>query len=153
MTTGTFSTYLFFNDSIFVYFSRLWKKYLTPTLSGFEIFNDATLIIRNWLFFELFVVIFHYQNINDNFPHFLGKLFSLKSYFDKDPNCQYFRIEKIRALDQNSNMLFLRNEFSKIFDDLFTMTELTELTHIYDLTFVTFWNLLALKRSLQNNSC
>ena len=63
--------------------------------------------LRNWLFF---VVIFHYQNINDNFHHFL------------------------RALDQNSNMLFLRNEFSKIFEDLFMMTQFTEIAQIFDLT-------------------
>ena len=32
----------------------------------------------------------------------------------------------LSSLDQNSNMAFLRNEFSKIFEDLLTMT------HIYD---------------------
>ena len=31
-------------------------------------------------------------------------------------------------------MPFLRNKFSKVFEDLFAMTELTEMTHIYDHT-------------------
>ena len=26
-----------------------WARFLTPTLSGFEILNDVTLIIKNWL--------------------------------------------------------------------------------------------------------
>ena len=41
-------------------------------------------------------------------------------------------METISALDPNSNMPFLRNEFSKIFEDLFTMREFTEMTHIHD---------------------
>ena len=36
------------------------------------------------------------------------------------------------ASDQNSNMPLLRNDFSKIFEDLFTMTWFAKLTHIYD---------------------
>ena len=31
-------------------------------------------------------------------------------------------------------MPFLRNEFSKIFEDFFTMTQFTEMTHIFDQT-------------------
>ena len=38
------------------------------------------------------------------------------------------------ASDQNSNMPFLRNEFSKIFEDLFTMTLFSKMTQIYDQT-------------------
>ena len=38
------------------------------------------------------------------------------------------------ASDQNSNKLFLRNAFSQIFEDLFTMTLFTKITHIYDQT-------------------
>ena len=41
------------------------------------------------------------------------------------------------ASDQNSNMPFLRilrNEFSKIFEDLFTMTKFTKITDIHDQT-------------------
>ena len=40
----------------------------------------------------------------------------------------------MRASDQNSNMPFLRNEFSKIFEDFFTMALFSEMTHIYDLS-------------------
>ena len=36
------------------------------------------------------------------------------------------------APNRNSNMLFLRNEFPKTFEDLFTMTKLTKITPIYD---------------------
>ena len=36
------------------------------------------------------------------------------------------------ASDQNSNMPFLRNEFSKVFEDLFTMTLFRKMAHIYD---------------------
>ena len=36
--------------------------------------------------------------------------------------------------DQNSNKPFLRNEFSKISDDLITMTYLTEMNDIYGQT-------------------
>ena len=36
------------------------------------------------------------------------------------------------ALEQNSDMPFLRNEFTKIFDGLFTMTWLTKITDIND---------------------
>ena len=38
----------------------------------------------------------------------------------------------ISASDQNSNMPFSRNEFSKIFEDFFTMIFFTNMTHIYD---------------------
>ena len=38
------------------------------------------------------------------------------------------------ALDKNSNMPFLRNEFSKMFDALFTTTIFKEITHVYDQT-------------------
>ena len=38
------------------------------------------------------------------------------------------------ASDQKSNMPVLRNEFSKIFVDLFTKTLFTKMTHIYDQT-------------------
>ena len=38
------------------------------------------------------------------------------------------------ASDQNSYMPFLRNEISKIFEDLFTMTLLSKMTHNNDPT-------------------
>ena len=41
-----------------------------------------------------------------------------------------FEKETLSASHLNSNMSFLRNEFSKIFEDLFTMTLLTEMAHI-----------------------
>ena len=42
------------------------------------------------------------------------------------------KLETISASDQNFDMSFLRNEFSKIFEDLFVMTLFTEMTNIYD---------------------
>ena len=47
---------------------------------------------------------------------------------------EYIKIDTMSASDQISNMPFLRNEFSKIFQDLFTMTLFTKMTHIYDQT-------------------
>ena len=38
------------------------------------------------------------------------------------------------ASDQNSNMPFLRNEISKIFEDLLTMSYFTKMTLIYGRT-------------------
>ena len=52
---------------------------------------------------------------------FLRKLFS--------------KIELISGVDRNSNMLLLRNEFSKIFEDLLTMTWfIHKMPQIYDQT-------------------
>ena len=69
------------------------------------------------------------------------------------------------ALDKNSNMPFLRNEFSKIFQERFTFTKFSKMKIIYDqtkilkikakdlnLTMVTFWNLLAVKCPLEHYS-
>ena len=42
--------------------------------------------------------------------------------------------ETMSASDQNSKMPFLRNEFSKIFEDLFTVTLFTKMIHFYDQT-------------------
>ena len=36
------------------------------------------------------------------------------------------------AYDPNSNMTFLRNEFSKIFVELLTMTKFSKMTHNFD---------------------
>ena len=55
------------------------------------------------------------------------------------------------ASDQNSNMTFLRNDFFFIFEDLFTTTLLTKMTHINDQT-KTFGNLLPVKCLLENYS-
>ena len=38
------------------------------------------------------------------------------------------------ALDKNSNMPFLRNEFSKIFQERFTFTKFSKMKIIYDQT-------------------
>ena len=44
------------------------KFYLTPTLSGFVIVNDSTLIIENWLVLETsFMILILLKNKNDNF--------------------------------------------------------------------------------------
>ena len=40
-------------------------------------------------------------------------------------NSKVIKIETISALDQQSDMPFLRNELSKIFEDLFKMSLLT----------------------------
>ena len=56
---------------------KIWSwasKYLTPTLSGFEIFK----IIQNWSVFRLFSNIFHHlifflKNVNNNFRNFTRK--------------------------------------------------------------------------------
>ena len=42
--------------------------------------------------------------------------------------------EAISASDQNSNMPFLRNEFPKLFEDLFAKTLFTKINHFYDQT-------------------
>ena len=42
---------------------------------------------------------------------------------------EYFKIETISAFYQNSNMPFLRNEFSKIFEELSTMMLFSEITY------------------------
>ena len=38
------------------------------------------------------------------------------------------------ALNQNSNMPFLRNKFSKIFEERFTITKFWKIMKIYDQT-------------------
>ena len=43
------------------------QSWLTPTLSGFEIFNDATLIIQNWLLSRIFVNILHHPNFIEDY--------------------------------------------------------------------------------------
>ena len=47
---------------------------------------------------------------------------------------ELIQIEAISAIDQNSNMPFLRYEFSKIFGELFTITEFTMINYIYNQT-------------------
>ena len=44
------------------------------------------------------------------------------------------KIEKLNALDPNSSEPFLRNEFLKIFEQIFMMTLFVGMTHIYDRT-------------------
>ena len=44
------------------------------------------------------------------------------------------KIKTISALDQNSNMPFLRNEFLEIFEDLFTIAWFSKMKIIYDQT-------------------
>ena len=44
------------------------------------------------------------------------------------------KTETIDASDENSNMPLLRKEFSKIFEDLFTITFFKAMTNIYDRT-------------------
>lgn len=47
---------------------------------------------------------------------------------------EIFIIETMSALDQNSNLPFLRNENPKVFEDLFKVTLFTSMTHIYGQT-------------------
>ena len=75
--------------------------FLIRRLSGLEILNNSTLIIQKWLVPRLFPNIFHYMNFRKNHTLIMNL---------------------ISALDPNSNMLFLRNEFSKIVEELFTIS-------------------------------
>ena len=43
-------------------------------------------------------------------------------------------IETISAKDQNSTIPIMKNEFSISFEDFFMMTEVKEMTHIFDRT-------------------
>ena len=43
------------------------RLYLTPTLSGFEILNNATLIFQKWLVTRLFANIFHYFDFSEKY--------------------------------------------------------------------------------------
>ena len=79
------------------------------------------------------------QPYNSKLPKFFVSIFNndFRRNFILIMNISFeekLKIEQISALDQNSYMPFMRNEFSKIFEDLFTMTKFTEMTHIYDLT-------------------
>ena len=81
--------------------------------------------------------------INDNFSNCLWKfvirifgktIFWLWTLFSFE---NYFKLEKISGLDRNSNMPFLRNEFSKIFEDLLRWINLqVKWTHE---SFLTAW--------------
>ena len=55
-----------------------------------------------------------------------------------EPNNSSFeelvKLERMSASDLNFNMPLSRNEFSKIFEDLFTMTLFEKMTDIYDRT-------------------
>ena len=58
---------------------------------------------------------------------------------------KYSKLKVISVLDQNSNMPFLRNEVSEIFEDLFTMTLLKIKAEEPRLTLVIFWIFFAVK--------
>ena len=53
--------------------------------------------------------------------------------------------------DQNSNIPFLRNEFSRISEDVFTMTLFTKISHIFDQTnsIPTAWGLISMSTEKQ----
>ena len=82
---------------------RIWFEFfwLTPSLSGFKIFNGSTLIIRNWLFSRLFGKIFRLQNIIYEYKR---QFLSQKFLINKN---NYLKSYKINL---------------KIFEDLFLMT-------------------------------
>ena len=48
--------------STIVILNKISRKKLTPTLSGWQFFNDATMIIRNLLLFSLCVSLFRHLN-------------------------------------------------------------------------------------------
>ena len=73
--------------------------FLTPTLSVFQILNDASEKIQNWPVFRLFANLFHYLNFAAIFRRIM--------------------IETISALDQNYDMPFLRNEFRNFLNNPF----------------------------------
>ena len=108
------------------------NSFLTTTLSGIQIQNYTSLIFKNKVIDSLFANIFHHPN------------WHLKSRF----------LRKIRAFYQNSYMLFLRNEISRIFDDFYTMTLLIVDSYLWSIkglkikpehlslpvvTFLKFW--------------
>ena len=43
------------------------------------------------------------------------------------------------ASDQKLNIPFLRNEFSKVLKDFFTMTQFIKIAHIYEEVKITFY--------------
>ena len=64
------------------------------------------------------------------------KRFFNNHYFDNELNCHFklVKIETMSTSDQYSNIPFLGNEFSKMFEDLFTIRLFTMMNHIYNLT-------------------
>ena len=94
--------------------------------TGFQIFNDVTLIIHNWLlsrlFEDLFIIKILLKNMNYNFLLSFAKIrdynFNRNQILFLISFEEYFEIETISALDHNSTMLFLINEVSKTFEDL-----------------------------------
>ena len=96
---------------------------LTHRLSGFEILHITTLKFQKWL--ETLKNIFHldfFEEYERQFSYFFFEnsllWFSLKSYFDFEEKVKM----ETSALDKNSNMPFLRCEFSEIFEELVTIT-------------------------------
>ena len=94
---------------------NIWLKYII-NLSFFFLtsiltstlskrFKKWTLVIRNRIYSRLCENLFHHHNL-------------------------YF----ISVSEQNSDIPFLRNEFSKILKDIFTVKILTDMSHINDQT-------------------
>ena len=63
-------------------------KFFRPTLSGFKISNEETLIIKNLLLNRLFGIIFHYLNSDNIFIDNLMVTFSVCS--NRDNRCFRF---------------------------------------------------------------
>ena len=108
------------------------QKTFTLEVSEFEILNYATVIIKMSYFtgfLKIFLVlIFLLKTIDDHYIFVIFRRnsvlrFSWKSYLIK----KLIVIRKVlpnknnTSMDQNSNMPFLRNEFSRIFHESFTV--------------------------------
>ena len=79
------------------------KFYLTPTLSGFVIVNDSTLIIENWLVLETsFMILILLKNKNDNFCS-LSKIIRNYTIVVKIIFCLWtkFSFEELVEIEQN----------------------------------------------------
>ena len=120
------------------FFCRYIFTVFNPQAVGILNLNYATLILKNWPVSGFFTNIFYNLNLTEEHKsklsqcslkirnydfcknHIISKFLILKLIVISKITCH--KIETIGVSDQYSNMLFLRNEFSKIFEYLFTMT-------------------------------
>ena len=147
---------------------------LPPMLSGFRILNSDTLIIRNWLLSRPIFDIFHHLNYVDEYKWQVSEfsrkfettifnntifwLLTLSSFED------WVKIMSTRGSDQNSNKPFLKINFRKIpwtflrwrnfhrWVIFMVKKELKNKTLELRFTTVSFWNLSAVKLSIENYS-
>ena len=129
-------------QSLFLLYNFPQKLQITPRLSGCQISNEQPWYFKIGLFLSFlqtsFIILISLKKKNAYFCNLMWKFvitIFLKIIFWLWISLsfeEYIKIETMRASDQNSSMPFLRNELLKIFEDLFTMTLFTKMTHIYD---------------------